>query len=271
MSGSDKIDLLALALRDQQGKLPRRFYKEAAAKADGEGFALTLDSRPARTPARAPLVVPSRALMEAIAAEWNAQVDVIDPASMPLTRLVNTAIDGAEHGDAIAAEIVRYGGSDLLLYRAGEPEGLVREEFAAWNPIVDWARDELGARFMLGEGVMFVLQADHVETALKEAVDRAGGSARIAHLRLAAMHVLTTLTGSAVLALAVALKRLDASEAWRAAHVGEDFQMRVWGRDEEAMQRRAKRWSEAQAAAQILELTARARSFQAEAYPAFLR
>ena len=252
----ESIDPVEMARRDLRKKLPKRFYKLAApAEAEG-GFVLTLDGRPARTPAGNPVTVPSRALAEAVAAEWNGLAEFIDPGEMPLTRLVNSALDGVARDPApVADEIARYAGSDLLLYRAGEPDTLVREQAAAWDPILDWARDDLKARFVVTEGVMFVLQPEHVSQAIAAAVQAVTGEGPSGALRLAALNVLTTLTGSALLALAVAHGRLSIADAWTAAHVDEDFQMRAWGQDSEALARRARRWLAAAAAGRGLEFT----------------
>ncbi len=252
----EAIDPVEMARRDQRKKLPKRFYKEAAALLTDGAYALALDGRTARTPAGNLLATPSQALTAALAAEWNALVDDIDPAAMPVTCIVNSALDGVARDPApVAEEIVRYAGSDMLLYRAGEPDGLVKAQAAAWDPVLAWAREDLGARFVLTEGVMFVIQPDHVSAAIAKAVESATGQGPTGVLRLAALHVLTTLTGSALLALAVARGRLDVREAWTAAHVDEDFQIGVWGQDAEALARRAIRWKEAQAAAVMLGLT----------------
>ena len=252
----EPIDPVAMARRDLQKVLPRRFYKEASAQEGEGGFALVLDGKNAHTPGRLPIRTPALALAQALAGEWNAQGEFIDPASMPLTRIVNSALDGVARDPApVAEEIVRYAGSDMLLYRAGEPDGLVKAQAAAWDPVLAWAREDLGARFVLTEGVMFVIQPEHVSAAIAKAVESATGQGPTGVLRLAALHVLTTLTGSALLALAVARGRLDVREAWTAAHVDEDFQIGVWGQDAEALARRAIRWKEAQAAAAMLGLT----------------
>lgn len=231
--------------------LPRRFYNEAGfAQRDG-GFRLTLDGKPANTPARKPLVVPTRALAERIAAEWAAQVDVIDPARMPLTRLVNSAIDGvSEQREAVVDDLGAYAGTDLLAYRAAHPESLVAAQAAAWDPILDWARDKLGARLILGEGVMHVDQPETAVAALKAAVDRVDGP-----FRLAALHAMTTLTGSLLIALAVLDGRLDAEQGFAAAHVDENHQAKVWGGDADAEQRLANRRAEFEAAATVAHLT----------------
>jgi chaperone required for assembly of F1-ATPase len=227
--------------------LPRRFYKEAAVGERDGAYALLLDGRGARTPARKPLAVASKAVAEALAAEWDAQREQIDPATMPLTRIVNSAIDGvSDQMKAVREEIVRYAGSDLICYRAGEPASLVERQDAAWSPLVAFARESLGARLALAEGVMHVEQDRSVLDAIALAI------AEYDAVSLAALHTVMTLTGSTIIALAVARGHLSAGEAWAAAHVDEDFQMEQWGSDETALQRRAHRWREMQTAATIL-------------------
>ncbi len=239
------VDPVELARRDQVKHLPKRFYAEASAVAEGGVWALALDGRPAHTPKRHPLVHASRPVMERIAQEWAAQAERVDPATMPATRLLNVAIDAVgETADAVRADIVRYAGSDLVCYRAAEPAALVEAENAAWTPPLDWAREALGARFVLSEGVVFAAQPDHAVAAFRAAVETVRDP-----LALAGLHAMTSLMGSAILAMAVLRGAIDAGEAWSAAHVGEDFQMRIWGRDEEALARRALRWRDMQAAA----------------------
>ena len=166
---------------------------------------------------------------------------------MPLTRLVNSALDGvANEMEAVTDEIAKYAGSDLLCYRTGDPARLAALQTAEWDPLIDWAREALGARFNLAEGVMFVDQPDETKARLRSHV----GEERSA-VKLAALHVMTTLTGSVLLALAVQQGRLTPEEAWALAHLDEDFQMEVWGQDEEALARRAARWREMQAAAML--------------------
>jgi chaperone required for assembly of F1-ATPase len=215
------------------------------------GFAVTLDGKRAKTPGRRVLQVEDRELAKAVAAEWAAQTDEINPTTMPLTRIVNSAIDGvAERADAVRDEIVTYAGSDLLCYRAGGPAALIAKQADAWDPILAWAERTIGGRFVLGEGVMHVAQPE--ETLAKIA----GAFAPIMPLPLAALHVITTLTGSAILALAVLRGRLSAEDAWRAAHVDEDWQIAQWGEDREASLRRAARWTDMEAAVRILRLAA---------------
>jgi chaperone required for assembly of F1-ATPase len=252
----EAIDPRELARRDLQKSLPKRFYAQAGVEADGALFSLALDGRRARTPARNSLTVHSAALAQALAEEWNAQREVIDPATMPLTRLVHSALDGvAREMDAVAADAAKYAGSDLLCYRAGDPASLVADQAAAWDPVLDWMRAAHGARFVLAEGVMFAAQGEEALAAVRRLLDdlvRAGdGGESGAAMRLASLHVMTTLTGSVLLALAVASGFMDKDAAWAAAHVDEDFQMRAWGEDAEAMARRARRYEDMRAAALV--------------------
>jgi chaperone required for assembly of F1-ATPase len=231
--------------------LPKRFYKEAQVEERDGALVLTLDGRPARTPARHPLTVPTRAAGEALTEEWMAQENVVDPDRMPLTRLVNSAIDGvAANLEAVVDDIAKYARSDLICYRAGEPPRLVAEQTARWDPILTWAHEALGARFVQSEGVVFVDQPEAAVAAARAHVKRIASP-----YRLAALHVMTTLTGSALIALAHAAGRLSAGEAWAAAHVDETFQESVWGEDQEAMERRARREAEFLAASRLYALS----------------
>jgi chaperone required for assembly of F1-ATPase len=234
-----------------EGSGPKRFYRKAGiAEAEG-GFALALDGRHARTPGRSALVLPTRALAEAVAAEWNEQGDTIDPTTMPLTRLANSAIDGvAPRIDEVRADLLRYAGSDLVVYRAAEPERLVAEQAAAWDPVHAWARDRLGAHFLLSEGVTFVEQPEEAVAAIGRELER-----ETSPFGLAALHVLTTLTGSVLIALMHAAGDLEIAAAWKAAHADELFQESRWGEDYEASERRRKRETEFRAASRLLELT----------------
>jgi chaperone required for assembly of F1-ATPase len=247
-SPGEGIDPIEMARRDQRKVLPKRFYKEAATREENGVHVLVLDGRPARTPGRHPLAMPTPDLAQALAAEWAAQVEFIDPMNMPLTRIAHAAIDAVVNEmPGVRAEIVKYAGSDLLFYRAGNPQALVDLQAQFWDRVLDWSREALGARFILAEGVMFVAQPEPAIEAVRQAVE-----AVTSPLTLAALHVMTTLTGSALLALAVLRGHLSAEEAWSAAHVDEDFQIRAWGEDAEASARRARRWIEMQAAARIV-------------------
>lgn len=227
----------------------KRFYTAAGVEPAGEGqWRIVLDGRPVRTPGRRPVEIANRDLAEAVAAEWQAQGAFIDPVSMPLVRLVNSALDGVEPNKAaVAAEIVKYAGSDLLCYRADSPAALVALQGDIWDPLLAWVREEIGAAFILSEGIIHVTQPPRsLEAVAKALPDDA--------LRLAALNLATTLSGSSVIALALWRGRLTAEEAWRAAHVDEEVQETMWGVDAEAMERRAARFRDFAAAARCLTL-----------------
>jgi len=202
-----------------------------------------------KTPAGSTLAASSALLAQAIAAEWNAQGERIDPATMPLSRLANTIIDGVSPAPGpVADEIAKYLGSDLVCYRADAPEGLVAAQAQYWDPVLAWARDAHGARFVLIEGVMFVAQPENAVAAFRAVIPSDPW-------RLGAVHLITTVTGSALIALAVAAGDLGVDDAWAAAHVDEDWNMKLWGRDEIALARRAARFADMQAAGKVLSLT----------------
>jgi chaperone required for assembly of F1-ATPase len=258
ISSEQGADPTEAARRAMRPVLRKRFYDNATAGAKtGEGFPVLLDGRPVRTPARRPLATPSRPLTEAIAAEWQALDDLINPAAMPLTRLANSIIDGLgpeapdAAREAVAAEVAKYLASDLLFYRAGEPQGLVARQEALWDPVLAWAHRRFGAQFILSQGVVFAAQPERTLAAARAEIPADPW-------RLGAVHAITTLTGSALLALALLHDALSAEEAWAAAHVDEDWNMQTWGRDELALKRRAYRWAEMQAAATVLRLLAEA-------------
>jgi len=240
------LDPMEAARRAVRPQLRRRFYQHAAVGEATHDHPVLLDGRAVRTPARNTLTAPSRALAEAIAAEWAAQKDHVDPVRMPLTRLANTILDGVvSEPRPVVDEVANYLGSDLLLYRADQPDGLVRRQAQYWDPVLSWAREALGAQFILSEGVVFVQQP-------ARAVEIARTAIPTDPWRLGGVHAITTLTGSALLALALLRGRLSAAEAWTAAHVDEDWQMDQWGKDELALQRRGFRFAEMQAAATVL-------------------
>jgi chaperone required for assembly of F1-ATPase len=228
--------------------LPKRFYKDVTIGAVEGGFGILLDGRPVRTPAKNLLAVPTQAIAERLRAEWDAQAEEIDPAKMPVTRLVNTAVDGVSvNRDAVFEEIVRFAGTDLLCYRADAPEGLVARQREGWDPIVRWAAEEKGARVFLVEGVIHQEQPAAALEAFAKALEP-----HSAPLSLASIHTVTTLTGSALLALALAEKRLDTDAVWQLAHIDEDWQIEHWGTDEEAFHRRELRREEMDVAASVL-------------------
>jgi chaperone required for assembly of F1-ATPase len=250
---SDDGNPMATAQRLARPLLPRRFYKRATAGPHQAGFAVLLDGRVAKTPAKRPLAVPSARLAEALAAEWDAQGEVIDPATMPMTRLVNAAIDRvANEIEPVRADIVQHAGNDMILYRAEGPAPLIEVEERLWGPVLSGAEKALGVRFVLAAGVVHVEQDQAVYEAVARALQPYGP------LAVTALHSMTTLTGSALIALAVARGDITAENAWAAAHADEDWQMSQWGVDEAALAERAERWHEMEAAVVVLDACAQA-------------
>jgi chaperone required for assembly of F1-ATPase len=239
-------DPIVAARRNVRTPVRRRTYDVVGVEQAAGGHAVTADGKPLRTPAGRLLNAPLQPLAEAISSEWQAQREVIDPATMPLTRLANAIIDGVTDMPAeVAADIEKYLASDLLFYRAGAPQRLRDRQAALWDPILTWARGTLGADFKLGEGVVYVAQPD--------AALRAAAAAMPSDpWRIGALHTVTALTGSALIALALLGGAITAEQAWQAAHVDEDWNMEQWGKDELAMERRAFRHAEFAAAATVL-------------------
>lgn len=205
----------------------RRFWTDVSVEAVPAGVAVRLDGRPVRTPLKTELAVPSRALADGIAAEWQAQGEVIDPMSMPLTRAANATLDKVIPQRAeVAAGLSEYGGSDLLCYRAEGPEGLRARQGAAWDPMLDWADATFGARLAVTSGVMPARQPEAALTALRDHVDG------LSPWDLTALSEVVSLSGSLVLGLAV-LAGHDAADIWDRSRVDETWQAEQWGEDEE--------------------------------------
>ena len=230
-------------------KLPRRFYEKAeAAPAEG-GHTVLLDGKSVKTPSRRQLVVPNEALARAMAEEWDAQREEIDPRTMWLTKLANTALDLVEpRQEAVTEEVVKYGGSDLTCYRAEYPEGLVALQAAHWDPVLNWAREELGVQLVTTTGLIQVAQDEASLERLRRSVSELDA------FRMAALHNATTLTGSALIALAMVHGRMDAEAAHQAAHVEETWQAELCGEDEEERIRLETRRSEIVDTARFLAL-----------------
>ena len=248
-------DPMESARRGARPELRKRFYERAhiAERAGEGGYPVLLDGKPVKTPARRALAAPTQPLAELLANEWNAQQLVIEPGRMPLTRLANAVIDAiAERGPEVSEEVAKYLGSDLLFYRAATPPGLVALQAQHWDPVLAWAHDALGARFVLVEGVVYAEQPKEALEAARAAIPADPNNVKDIW-RLGAVASVTTLTGSALLALALAHNHIDADAAWAAAHVDEDWQMQHWGRDEVAIARRDYRFAEMQAAAAVLK------------------
>ena len=247
----EPLDPIEAVRRNMRPRLRKRFYQAATVEPVAEGFRILLDGKPIRTPGRRLLAAPSKQLAEAIAAEWEAQREVVDPAQMPLTRLANAIIDGvADAPQPVADEIAKYLGSDLVCYRAEGPAALVERHAAAWDPVLAWASDALGARFVVGSGVRFLAQPEGAVAAARAAIP-------LEPWTLGALASVTSLTGSALLALALLNGRLTVEQAWQAAHIDEDWNMEQWGRDDQELARRAAREGEMKAAATVLSLLSR--------------
>ncbi|MBN2631019.1 MAG: ATPase [Rhodobacteraceae bacterium] len=208
---------------------PKRFWKAAQAEAVEGGFAIRLDARPVKTPAKQPLIVPTLAMAQAIAAEWDAQQGLVRPDTMPLTRAANSAIDKvATQFDGVVGEIANYGATDLLCYRATDPQALIDRQTAAWTPLLDWARDELAAPLHVTHGVIPILQPEDSLHRLRAHV------AAHCPFRMTALHDLVAISGSLILGLAVARRRLSGDEAFAISRIDEHWQIEQWGDDEDA-------------------------------------
>ncbi|WP_425991229.1 ATP12 family chaperone protein [Afipia sp. DC4300-2b1] len=246
VAGKSPLDPREASRKSSRTPLRKRFYTSAGVAEGPEGFTVTLDGKPIRTPGRNPLAAPTRELAEAMAAEWDAQADNIDPMSMPLTRLANSVIDGVvKDVQAVADDAAKYFETDLLFYRAGFPDALIARQAEHWDPVLRWAADDLGAHFILAEGVIHVTQPETAVAAARSALPADAWP-------VGAFHVATTLTGSALLALALKHGVLDAAQVWAAAHVDEDWNREKWGADEEVDARRASKFRDFEAAAKVL-------------------
>lgn len=207
----------------------KRFWKDVTVHEEPEGFSVRLDGRPVRTPAKTPLVVPTRPMAEAVAGEWDAQDEKIEPLKMPTTRSANAALDKvAPQRQAVVEMIAAFGETDLLCYRAETPEALAERQAQAWDPLLDWADETFGARLTLVAGVMPVVQPAEATARLTRQMEG------MSDFHLAAFHDLVGLTGSMVLGLAVAQAVRTPQEAWDLSRIDEDWQAEQWGRDAEA-------------------------------------
>ena len=224
----------------------KRFYKEAAATGGGE---VVLDARPVKTPAKNPLALPTPALAEAVAAEWNAQGEKIDPRTMPLTGLANAAIDRvAPDKEAFALSLAAYGESDLLCYRADGPASLVARQEAHWDPLLGWARRRYDVDFEVTTGIMHKAQPECTLVQLRHAVVSRSA------WEIAALSPLVTISGSLVIALALLEETIGVDTAWAAATVDEAWQAEQWGEDAEAAARLEARRAEFEGAVGFLGL-----------------
>ena len=224
----------------------RRFYQNAAVGADN---LVLLDGRPVKTPGRAPLAPPGASLAAAIVDEWNAQGETIDPRAMPLTGLANAAIDRiAPAREAFADGLAAYGGSDLLCYRADGPAPLVARQAEHWDPLLDWAKGRYDIAFTVTTGITHRPQPP-------ETLERLAAAVHARHpFELAGLSPLVTVSGSLVIALALAEGAVGLDQAWAAAALDEQWQAWQWGEDEEAAKALAGRRRDFEAAARFLSL-----------------
>lgn len=227
----------------------KRFYKDVSVTGADGGFSILLDGKSVKTPQRAPLSLPTRALAEAIADEWRAQGDEIKPEAMPLTKLANTAIDGAPQREAIAEQALGYGRSDLLCYRAEGPDDLVIRQARQWGPLLDWLHQTHGARLKTASGIGYVDQPAEAITRL------AGRLGQFDPFGLVALHTVTAITGSLALGLALADGQISAGEAFALSQLDEAFQAEKWGTDAEAGARAARLQAELEAVERFFRLS----------------
>jgi chaperone required for assembly of F1-ATPase len=246
--GQSPLDPHEMVRQSTRGPQRKRFYARAGVSETADGFAITLDDKTVRTPSRNQLLAPNSAIAKIMAAEWEAQKEIINPMTMPVTRLANSVIDAVvDRAEAVADDVAKYFETDLLFYRASHPEALVAREAKHWDPVLFWAADTLGAHFILAEGIVHVRQPDPAVAAARAALPSDPWS-------IAAFHVITAITGSALLALALLRGHLDADQVWAAAHVDDDWNIDQWGIDGEVAARRAARQVDFRAAAEVLSL-----------------
>lgn len=231
-----------------QADLPKRFYKEVTVGELEDGYQVLLDGRSIRSPAKKAILLPNRALAEALVCEWDAQAEKINPATMPLTRLANSVIDGVEEArEAMMDEIVSYLGNDFICYPASHPERLVVLQKEHWQPVLDWAESVLGGRFVQASGILAVEQSPVMGETLR------GLWADLDRFQLGAVHSIMTITGSALLAVAFQQGFLAREAMWQAAMVDEDWNMEMWGEDDEASKRRTFRKADIDAACLVID------------------
>ncbi len=207
----------------------KRFWKSAKAEAVDGGFTVLLDNRKVKTPAKAEFLLPSLELASAAASEWNRQEDAVDPTTMPITRAANAAIDKVSvQFDEVAAMLAEYGDSDLTCYRAETPEELVQLQARAWDPLLNWADKQFSARLIPVQGVVHIPQPEDALTKLSAPLTK------MSVFELTAMHDLVSLTGSLVIGLATEADAFAPETLWQNSRIDEDWQISLWGEDEEA-------------------------------------
>lgn len=241
-------DPMRIASLSAKSQLRKRFYKKVSTDETAHGTRILLDGKQIKTPSGEQLVAPNKLVGGLLLDEWDAQEQVIDPQTMPVTRLINTAIDGVtKEMQPVKDDIIRFVGSDLLCYRADSPEGLVSNQQKHWDPLIEWAQERLGASFLVQTGIMHVAQPEQSIALFGQRVNAIDCPATIT-----ALHSLTAITGSALIALALYDGEIESDGGWNAAYVDEDWQLSQWGEDHEATALRQARAIEYNAAIQLL-------------------
>lgn len=241
----DPMRVASLSARSQ---LRKRFYKQATVFSDVSNINIHLDGKSIKTPGGEVLSLPNIHVGELVVDEWNQQEEKIDPQTMPVTRLINTSIDGVSKDmQPVKDDIIQFAGSDLLCYRADSPEGLVTNQRKYWEPLIEWAGSSLGATFSVQTGIMHVSQSNECIVAFGEHVNLIDEPAM-----LTALHSLTAISGSAIIALAIFKNEIDIVYGWNAAHVDEDWQISQWGDDSDAQAFRAARKVEFEASVRLM-------------------
>ncbi|MCP5382608.1 MAG: ATPase [Kordiimonadaceae bacterium] len=212
----------------------KRFYKKVTVENENDGFFVLLDGKKVKTPEKSPCLMPTRKLAEAVAKEWNDQVKAIIPATMPIFKLVNTAIDRVgKRRDELISELVSFAGSDQICYRAEAPDTLVKLQDSTWNPLLDWLKNKFDIKLKLSAGIIFVEQDGEQLDKFRTIFEN------IESFELTALYTMVTVTGSVTIGLSLFNGHSSFEQAWEAGHLDENFQASEWGIDEEAEQRRS--------------------------------
>lgn len=216
--------------------LKKRFWKEAAVVQTDDGYKVTLDGHPVRTPSKSALIIRYHSIAEQIADEWMAQEEEVDPTTMPATRMVNSVIDKVSvNADAIVEMLSEYAGTDLLCYRATTPQSLIAEQARVWDPLLQWSADAMNAPLNFTSGVMFMAQEEVSVDVYRQKLKS------LNHYQLAGVHDLISISGSMVIAFALISNHISLEQAWIAATIDEAWQEKQWGADDEAQETLAKK------------------------------
>ncbi|HPF45767.1 MAG: ATPase [Alphaproteobacteria bacterium] len=212
----------------------KRFYKQVTVDHENGGYFVLLDGKKVKTPEKSPCLIPTRKMAEAVAREWDDQDKEIIPATMPIFKLVNTAIDRVKkRRDEVIYEMVSFAGSDQLCYRAEAPDTLVRLQNSTWNPLLDWLKVNFDIKLKLSTGIIFVEQDSEQLDKFRTIFEN------LESFELTALYTMITVTGSVTVGLSLFKEHLSLEQAWEAGHLDENFQASEWGIDEEAEQRRS--------------------------------